>query len=309
MLDLLIFLFSLLVVVKAADSAIRYSSNLADSLHLSKHVVGFLIVAGISVLPETLISIQSAFQGIPSFGVGTLFGSNVADLTLVFALVLLFAGRKGLKVESKVLKDQYWYFLGLAIPLILGYNGFYSRWEGIAMILTGVLFHIYALKRDKQEVKKVKVEFSYKSLGFLVASMALLLLGSHFTVESGVAVADALHISPVLVGMFFVGVGTTLPELIFAIKAARHHFDSLALGDVLGTVMTDATIVMGIVAIIQPFAFDKRLVHLTGFYMLFAAVLLFYFMQSGRILKKKEGLFLFAFYLLFVFTELITTQL
>ena len=305
MLDLLIFLFSLLVVVKAADSAIRYSSNLADSLHLSKHVVGFLIVAGISVLPETLIAFQSAFQGIPSFGVGTLFGSNVADLTLVFAVVLLFVG-KGLKVESKVLKDQYWYFLGLAIPLLLGYNGFYSRWEGVAMILTGVLFHIYALKRDKQKIKQVKVDFSYKSLAFLVASMGLLLVGSHFTVESGVAVAAALHISPVLVGMFFVGVGTTLPELIFAIKAARHHFDSLALGDVLGTVMTDATIVMGIVAIIQPFAFDKRLVHITGFYMLFAAVLLYYFMQSGRVLKKKEGLFLFAFYLLFVFTELIT---
>mgnify|MGYP001583360681 FL=1 len=229
----------------------------------------------------------------------------MAELTLVFAVVLLFVG-KGLKVESKVLKDQYWYFLGLAIPLLLGYNGFYSRWEGVAMILTGVLFHIYALKRDKQKIKQVKVDFSYKSLAFLVASMGLLLVGSHFTVESGVAVAAALHISPVLVGMFFVGVGTTLPELIFAIKAARHHFDSLALGDVLGTVMTDATIVMGIVAIIQPFAFDKRLVHITGFYMLFAAVLLYYFMQSGRVLKKKEGLFLFAFYLLFVFTELIT---
>lgn len=305
MLNFLIFLFSLLVVVKAADSAIRYSTNLADSLHLSKHVVGFLIVAGISVLPETLIAVQSAFQGIPSFGVGTLFGSNVADLTLVFAITLLFVGT-GLKVESKVLKDQYWYFLGLAVPLILGYNGFYSRWEGVAMILTGVLFHVYALKRDKQKMTHVKVDFSYKSLAFLVVSMALLLVGSHFTVESGVAVAAALQISPVLVGMFFVGIGTTLPELIFAIKAARKKYDSLALGDILGTVMTDATIVMGIVAIIHPFTFDKRLVHITGFYMLTAAVLLYYLMQSGRVLKKREGLLLFAFYLLFVFTEIIT---
>jgi cation:H+ antiporter len=106
MLDLLLFLVSLIIVVKAAGSAIRYSSNLADSLHLSKHVVGFLLIAGISVMPETLIAIQSAIQGIPSFGVGTLFGSNVADLSLVFAVTLLFG--KGLKVESKILKDQYW---------------------------------------------------------------------------------------------------------------------------------------------------------------------------------------------------------
>jgi len=307
MLDLLLFLVSLIIVVKAADSAIRYSSNLADSLHLSKHVVGFLLIAGISVMPETLIAIQSAIQGIPSFGVGTLFGSNVADLSLVFAVTLLFAG-KGLKVESKILKDQYWYFLGLAVPLILGYNGYYSRWEGVLMVLTGILFYIHALKRDRPEIKKVQAEFSYKSFFLLLTSMALLLVGSHFTVTAGVAVANAMQISPVLVGMVVVGVGTTLPELIFSIKAAKHHLDSLALGDVLGTVMTDATLVMGVVALIHPFEFDQRLVHLTGLYMLFGAVLLFYFMQSERVLQKKEGIFLFAFYLIFVFSEFITSK-
>lgn len=308
MLDLLLFLVSLIIVVKAADSAIRYSSNLADSLHLSKHVVGFLLIAGISVMPETLIAIQSAIQGIPSFGVGTLFGSNVADLSLVFAITLLFAGAKGLKVESKILKDQYWYFLGLAVPLILGYNGYYSRLEGVLMVLTSVVFYIHALKRDRPEIKKVQAQFSYKSFFLLLSSMALLLVGSHFTVSAGVAVANALQINPVLVGMLVVGVGTTLPELIFSIKAAKHRLDSLALGDVLGTVMTDATLVMGIVALIHPFEFDQRLVHLTGLYMLFGAVLLFYFMQSGRVLQKKEGLFLFAFYLIFVFSEFITSK-
>ena len=306
MLDLLLFLVSLILVVKAADSAIRYSSKLADSMHLSKHVVGFLIVAGISVLPETLIAIQSAVQGIPSFGVGTLFGSNVADLSLVFAITLIFAGGKGLKVESKILKDQYWYFLGLAVPLILGFNGYYSRWEGALMVLTGILFYIHALKRDRPKIKKISAQFSYKSLFLLLTSMALLLVGSHFTVTAGVAVANAMQVSPVLVGMVIVGAGTTLPELMFSIKAVRHHFDSLALGDVLGTVMTDATLVMGIVALIHPFEFEKRLVHLTGLFMLFGAVLLFYFMQSGRTLQKKEGIFLFAFYLIFVFSEYIT---
>ncbi|MFA6023943.1 MAG: hypothetical protein WC777_01880 [Candidatus Gracilibacteria bacterium] len=305
MLNLLLFFVSLFLVIKSADSAILYSSKLATSLKLSKHIVGFLIVAAISVLPETLISIQSALQGIPSFGVGTLFGSNVADLSLVFVLVLLFAG-KGLKVESKTLKDQYWYFLALAVPLALGYNGYYSRLEGLLLILTGLCFHVHALNRNKGSIKKVRAEFSFKTLFLLLASMVVLLVGSHFTVESGVALADTLNLNPALVGMFIVGLGTTLPETLFAIKAARHHYDSLALGDILGTVLTDATIVVGLVALIKPFAFDERLVHLTGLFMLTGAVLLFTFMQSGRKLEKKEGIFLFVFYALFVFTEFIT---
>lgn len=306
MLDFLLFIVSLLVVVKAADYAIRYSSSLADSLNLSKQVVGFLIVAAISVLPEMLISIQAALQGIPSFGIGTLFGSNVADVSLVFFLVLLFT-KKGIKVESKMLKDQYWYFLAIAVPLILGYNGYYSRLEGALMLLTGVLFHVHAIQRNKQVLNKVKTQFSFKTLTLLLASLALLLMGSHFTVESGVAIAETLHISPILVGMLFVALGTTLPETFFSIKAVKNNLDSLALGDILGTVMTDATIIVGIVALIQPFAFDERLVHLTGLYMLLGTMLLFYFMQSGRILKKREGIFLFVFYIVFVFTEFITS--
>lgn len=307
MLDLLLFITALLIVVKSADSAIHYSSNLAMFLGLSKHMVGFLIVAGISVLPEALISIQAAFQGVPSFGVGTLFGSNVADVSLVLAVVLLFA-KTGLKVESKILKDQYWYFLILAIPLVLGYNGHYTRWEGVLMVLAGFLFHMHALNSNKREMQRIRVRFSFRTLFLFLGSMALLILGSYFTVESGVKIAHTLHINPVLVGMLFVGLGTTLPEAIFSIKAVRHHLDSLALGDILGTVMTDATIVLGMVALIQPFYFDERLVRLTGLYMLLGTVILFYFMQSGKILKKREGVFLFVFYLLFVFTEFITSR-
>lgn len=294
-------------MVKAADMAIRSSSKLAQSLHLSTHVLGFLIIAGISVLPETLVAVQSALQGIPSFGVATLFGSNVADLSLVFVLVLLFS-KKGIKVESAILKDQYWYFLALFVPIILGYDGTFTRLEGFALVLTGGLFHFRALKRDQKKLDHLRTEFSWASAGLLIFSMSLLLLGSYATVESGVALAQSLGVSPVLVGMLLVGLGTTLPETFFAIKAVRQNDSSLALGDILGTVMTDATIVLGIVALIAPFTFDIRLVHLTGLYMVLGAMLLFYFMQSGHTLKRKEGIFLFVFYLVFVFTEFITAQ-
>jgi len=91
LLSFVLLIISLAVVIKSADLAIKYSTKLAESFHLSKYVVGFLIVSVISILPETFISITSAFEGIPAFGLGTLFGSNVADLTLVFVLVIFLS--------------------------------------------------------------------------------------------------------------------------------------------------------------------------------------------------------------------------
>ena len=82
---------SLIFVIKSADYAVNYASKVAKGLRISNYMVGFLLIAVVCALPETFISITSALEGTPSLGLGTLFGSNVADLTLIFALVVLFS--------------------------------------------------------------------------------------------------------------------------------------------------------------------------------------------------------------------------
>jgi len=305
MLVLFIFLIlALALVIKSADFAIHYSTRLAESFKLSKYVVGFLIVAVISILPETFISVTSAIEGIPSFGLGTLFGSNVADLTLVFAIVVLFAGRS-LKIETKIIKNRYLHIGIMFIPILLGLNGYYSRWEGIFLIIIGLAFYYYILKNDGYDIDVPREKFRITDLLFLLVSMGFLLLGSHLTVKFGVNFANALHVNPVLIGMFVVGLGTTLPELLFSIRAAKRNHDGLALGDILGTVIADATIVVGIVALISPFAFNSRIVYITGMFMLSGIILLFHLIKTGRVLTKKEALLLILFYLLFVSAELV----
>jgi cation:H+ antiporter len=103
--------------------------------------------------------------------------------------------------------------------------------------------------------------------------------------------------------MLFVGLGTTLPELFFSIRAVKNNHESLAMGDILGTVITDATIVVGILALINPFFFSQRIVYVTGMFMVVAAVMLLYLMRTGKVLTKKEGLFLLFYYLIFVLIE------
>lgn len=303
----LLLILSLAAVIQSADIAIKYASRLAESLALPKYIVGFLIVAVISILPETFISVTSAVEGIPSFGLGTLFGSNVADLTLVFTLVIFFAGRN-LKIESKLIKNRFLYIGALTTPLILGLNGHYSRLEGAALIAIGVAFYYVVLKKNAYKVKTEKRVFSPIDILALLVGMGLLLASAHFTVSYGVEFANQLGVNPMLIGMFVVALGTVLPELIFSIKAARKRHDDLALGDILGTVIADATIVVGIVAVISPFAFESRLIYITGLSMMLAAIILFSFMKTGRVISKREALALLAFYCLFIATELLVTS-
>lgn len=303
-----VFCFSLFLVIKGATLATRYAARLAESFHLSKYTVGFIVIAVISILPEAFISINAAIQGIPSFGLGTLFGSNVADLTLVFAIIIFFAGRS-LKVESKILKNHAVYPFILLVPLVLGFNGHFSRLEGLALIIAGAVFYYTAMRKDGSSKKSPgNSKGRGKNFWVLLLSMAILLVGSHFTVTSATDLANYWGVNPVLIGMLVVGLGTTMPELFFSLKSIRKNDDSLAVGDVLGTVLADATVLVGILALISPFSFPPKIIYVTGAFMVVSAFMLFHFMRTGRTLTKDETSMLLAFWLIFVLVEFVVNK-
>ena len=301
-----IFMFgvSLFLVVKGATLATKYAALLAESFRLSKYVVGFIVVAVISILPETFIAVNSAFIGTPSFGLATLFGSNVADLTLVFAIVIALAGR-GMKIESAILKHTNAYPFLLLLPLVLGFDGYYSRIEGVALIIAGAAFYYIAFKNGTIGAPTRHTGDRGKHFLFLLLGMAVLLIGAHVTVVSATALAIDLGVNPMLIGMLVVGLGTTMPELFFSLKSVKKHVDSLAIGDILGTVLADATVVVGVLAVISPFYFPQKIIFVTGAFMVAASLLLLFFMRSGRFLSKKEGYLLLFFWVIFVFVEFV----
>lgn len=305
MLNLLFLIASLFIVIKSSDFAVKYATSLAKILRLPKYVVGFLIVAIISIMPETFISIDSSIRGIPEFGLGTLFGSNVADLTLIFAIVI-FSTAHNIKVGSRVLENNKWYPLLLALPILIGFDGHYSRIEGVILILAGLSFYYFIFKKNRHAaIEEVVYDKRHHiiNLLYLILSVAFLLFGSHFTVKYGVALAGNLNINPIFIAMLVVGLGTTLPELFFSLRATKEKADNLALGDVLGTVISDATIAVGIIALINPFYFPQRIVYITAMFMVLASLILLAFMRSGKVLTKREGILLFIFYIIFVLTE------
>lgn len=307
--NIFIFVVSFFLIVKGATLSTKYAFQLAESYKLSKYVVGFIVIAVISIVPEIFISINSALAGVPSLGLGMLFGGNIADMTLVFAIVIFFAGRS-IKVDSKILKENIVYPFILLVPIILGLDGYYSRWEGLGLIITGLVFYYLAFKNNSEkqilpDTEIIENKNRKKDFIFLLLSMGLLLIGSHFVVSSTISIADLLGINSVVIGMLIVGVGTTMPELFFCLSAVKKNHDSLAVGDILGTVLADATVVVGILALISPFYFSQRIIYSAGIFMVISSFLLFYFMRSGRSLSKKESYLLLSFWILFVCVEIL----
>ncbi len=306
--NLFIFAISLFLVIKGATIASKYAARLAESFKLPKYTVGFIVIAVISILPETFIAINSALAGVPSFGLGMLFGSNIADLTLVFAIIVMFAGR-GIKIQSKVLKNNQAYPLWLLLPIALGLDGHYSRVDAVILIIIGAVFYYLAFKNSVVSTTSSNHSNNrLKNISLLLIGMVILLTGSHFTVTSASSLAKALQVSPILIGMLIVGLGTTMPELFFSLKSVKKQDDALAVGDILGTVLADATIVVGVIALISPFYFPQKIIYITGLFMLGASIILLQFMRSDRTLTKTEAYLLFLYWLIFVLVELVANQ-
>jgi cation:H+ antiporter len=304
--QLFIFFTAFFLVIRSAMLANKHATRLAESFNLPTYTVGFIIVAIISILPETFITINSALADVPEFGFGMILGSNIADLTLIVALVI-FLSRRSLKIESRILRTQVYYPFVLLLPIVLGLDGHLSRPEGGALILAGCIFYYVALRHHAKEDATHHTPRHTRPLLLLLASMALLLVGAHYVVTSATSVATTLGLSPVLIGMLIIGLGTTLPELIFSFKAMRIHDDSLAIGDILGTVLADATIVVGLLALINPFSFPTAIIYVAGIFMVASAFILFSFMYSGKVITRREAFALIVFWITFVLVEVIVT--
>lgn len=303
--NLVLFLISLFILVKSTGYCINYSARIAKIFRLSEFIVSFFIVAIVSVLPEATMSIISAVKGVPEFGLGTLFGSNVTDLTLVFGIVAIFS-YSGIRVKSEILKKNFFYLLLLLMPLLLGIDGHFSRIDGLLLVIGGGVFFLTLSIESKMFSKPFNNLMNrslFKNAALLIAAMAVLLISAYYTVKFGVGFANAIRIPPALIGLTVVAIGTCLPELVFSLKAIKTKHDSLVLGDILGTVITDATIILGIVALVHPFYFDTSMIYITGVMMFLAGFVTILFIRSGKVLSKKEGVILLLFYIAYLIIE------
>jgi cation:H+ antiporter len=290
----------LVLVIFAAEEAIKRLLNLTRYLRLSEFVISFVLAGVIAILPELTIGVIAATEGASSLGYGVILGANVADLTIVIGVVALFAGK--IHLDKTMLRNIRLSFLAVVLPVVLFWDSEISRLDGVILIGAFLVYLFFLLRgkrdgavfSDKRSKRRIILQ-----LLILLGSMALLFVGATFITDSSESLSTTLGLPLFVVGLI-VAVGTCLPEMIFAIRSCNKAHCGLGLGNILGNVLADSLLTIGVVALISPIKPAYVLPPLsTGVLMVVSAVIVFGLSRKG-LLDRRDGLVLVLVYALFI---------
>lgn len=314
LLNLAVFAVSFLLLFWSGTFIISSLARIARFLGWKEFVVAFFIVAIASTIPNLSVGISSALHGIPQLSFGDVVGGNVFDLTIAVALVVLVAN--GLLTESKLVQGSAIFTILIAIlPLLLILDGKLSQGDGLVLIGFFFIYIFWLFSKKERFIKayegpsaSIFKEFKnfFKDIGRVFFGIIFLLAGAEGIVRSSLFFADSFNLSIPLIGILIVGVGNCLPELYFAIVSARKGQTWMILGDIMGSIITPATLVLGIVALIHPIEIvDFSPFAIARFFLIISALFFFFAVRTGRKITRKEALFLLGIYIAFVIFELV----
>lgn len=310
--NVLIFLLSALVLAYSSGFLVKSLTNLAIKLKFSEFLVGFVLMAVATSLPELMVGIVAALEGNPLISLGNVVGSNIANLSIVIGLPLLLAG--GLTFTSSLRKEEVVYMnLAAVMPLILLLDGKLGRFEGIALLLVFGYYMYDLIFHSKAYHRVFRNHHAPRSLGqeilFFSLGMALLLGSAIALVESGEFLATALGIPAILIGIVIIALGTSLPELAFSFASVRQKHPDLLFGDVIGSVVTNATLILGLTAIISPIQLDGAELYYPAVGVLILTLAFFtYRLRNGKFTVKDSLILVFG-YLLFAILSVLSGTL
>ena len=305
----LVLLAGIAIVVYGADEAIKRLLNLSKFFRLSAFIVGVVIAGTLAVLPELSIGILSAIEGSSTFGLGLIFGANVADLTLVIGVVVLVAGNQ--KMTPDMLKNLKISFFAVLLPVFLLLDGEISRIDGVILLVAFVVYVLWLLitGRGQTEVaERMRLSKRVVRLGItvflLVIGITVLFIGSELVTQSAQELSSVLGFPLFLIGLI-VAIGTCLPEMVFAIRASEKE-GSIGIGNILGNVLADSMLTLGLIAVIFPIRIPNVASPLTaGVFVAASAIFVYLRARDGEI-NKKDGLLLIGVYGLFVLVQFLS---
>lgn len=309
------------LLIKCADWFVDGSSNLAKALGVPTLVIGLTIVAFGTSAPEAAVSISASISGQNEIAVGNAVGSSICNLLLVLgASAAVFP----MAAPKSVLKKDYMFAVLAAFVLIFvtgdvflsgGLDGFISqvksasaaasgravsyvtRSEGL-ILLTFIITYVYSLilgvlgdKDDEDE----KGKFSWKDLLMIVVGMFGIMVGGDLVVDSSVKIAESFGISTQLIALTVVALGTSLPELVTSVVAARKRETDIALGNVIGSNIFNIFFVLGSAAVVSPLTLD--ITAFIDILIMTAVSLIVLALASFRSnISRPNGIFMLAMY-------------
>src|SRR3989338_4685477 len=304
--DLVVLVISLIVLAKASEKIIESAIKLAGYFKIGQLAVGFLLISVSTSLPELSVSIVSATQNAASITIGNVFGSNIADVLLVMGLA---AAIYGIKTKREEWGEAAFILLVVSVitMTIIVLEGL-DVYSGALLICMFILFVYYLLKR-KQPVpmttNQITIKEALHTFLLFAVGIVVVIISSAFVVESAIKLAAGLNLAKSFIGATILAIGTSLPELAIDLQAVRKRAYGLAIGDAIGSTMTNLTLVLGIAAMINPIVFTKEIVYILGIFSILANGLLLFLIVRSRPLTRNHGivmLFLYGIYLITLFS-------
>ena len=302
--SLLVLVVGFALLMKGADFFVEGSSSIATRFHIPSLIIGLTIVAMGTSLPECAVSITASMDGNNALAVANAVGSNIFNLMVVCGISALFVP---IAVQIDTLKKEFPFSIVCAILLmVLGYLGMtLGRIDGLIFLALFVGYIVYMIMSAKkamntyQEEEEIKVISMGLSLIYIVGGAIAIKFGGDFVVESASSIALSLGMSQNLVGLTIVAFGTSLPELVTSIVAARKGEVDMALGNVIGSNIFNILLVLGVAATISPITFIFEniidILVLTVF-----SVIVLYFGFTKHKIDRKEGIIMLLLYVAYL---------
>jgi len=258
LLNLVLLILGFVLLIRGADYFVDGASALANRMCIPPMIIGLTVVAMGTSAPEAAVSISSALHGSNAIAIGNVLGSNIANIFLILGLTAIFTT---LTVQKNTIRYEI-PFVGIITILLcwLGASfGVVSRASAFVLLGLFVAFlgYLFAISRNTEcDTSNIKHMSAVKITLCIVLGLVALVLGSNITVSAACDIARCIGVSERVIGLTIIALGTSLPELVTSVIAARHGESDIAIGNIVGSNIFNILFVLGIAGVILPIPFN-----------------------------------------------------
>ncbi|MFQ6064524.1 MAG: sodium:calcium antiporter [Candidatus Bathyarchaeia archaeon] len=305
--NILIITISLVVLASASHFTIKSIEKLIELTGLSEASAGFAILAVMTSTPEIIVALFSVLQETPGISIGDILGSNVFNVGVVLGILGMLGFLKTCCTDLLVELTDVLFVISL-IPLLLVVSHYHifdvaSPVVGAILLGTFLISIFFMVKRrtpvvNASESAAARKESRKKIIALFILAVAAVIIAARLVVSSGLNIALILGAPPILIGAKVVAIGTSLPELTLDLAAVRRGRVQLAIGDIIGSNLTNLTLVLGLVLLTSPFAVDMTIFTEILPFLLITTIVFWRFLTKGGV-SQVGGIILIMVYILF----------
>lgn len=298
MMSYVLLLIGFVLLIKGADYFVEGSSSVAKLLKVPSVIIGLTIVAMGTSAPEAAVSITAGLNGSNAIALGNVIGSNIFNLLMVLGICSLF---HPVPVEKSFIKRDFPMAIGSALLLLFfGYTGGeISRVEGLILLALFIgflgLMVVSALKNREEAEEEIKVLSPIMSLIYIVGGLVAVVFGGDMVVDSATAIAQSLGLSENFIALTIVAMGTSLPELVTSVVAAKKGEVGLAVGNVVGSNIFNILLILGMSCSLTPIAVAMESI-IDIIVCIAVHAVMYVFCITGDKIKRWEGIIAVGIY-------------